>query len=346
MNLLSKYILILLLSLSYLQAGFAFELDRRWVRDFNQTTQKNIPVSIQTPYFHNESIVFGDLKALRFVHPKWGHQTGQILIDKGLSGPNLGIQDYLFGSSLNGHFYSINLSEKKILWKTNLKSLLTAKPLLNDGLLYVLTQDQKLYAIQASSGEIVWNFQADSLFSEKTDLLAYKPVLHNSSIYFGLSNGTIYQLNKKSGLLQKSFFVLGKDNLKAPSSELQLLQIKIQNKLTDNSFEYKKDHFLFSSKEGQIYNTSIQSNTLTKTSKSNLAIYFIPKSLNGSSVLGYSLDGKLFTYNLESHKLTPVDQRLTGSTFAQPAIISFSNKVKRLYFVSQNSVLSSWRFSY
>lgn len=70
-------------------------------------------------------------------------------------------------------------------------------PLLIDGLIYRGCDAGKMHAFDASTGEIVWEYQATGVATRKG--IWSSPAFHEGRIYFGAYNGCIYCLDAKTG---------------------------------------------------------------------------------------------------------------------------------------------------
>jgi len=81
------------------------------------------------------------------------------------------------------------------LWKTDLGMAIVADPLFQDGVIYVATIEGKLFAIDSTSGEILW------IFDDGGELGAVwgSPVIDESVIFIADINGNVYTVEKDSG---------------------------------------------------------------------------------------------------------------------------------------------------
>ena len=71
------------------------------------------------------------------------------------------------------------------------KSFGTSAVVVVDGIVYAGNADHKLYALDASTGAVRWQFTAD-------DAVSTAPLLVNDIIYFGTASGDVYAIDRQS----------------------------------------------------------------------------------------------------------------------------------------------------
>jgi outer membrane protein assembly factor BamB len=101
----------------------------------------------------------------------------------------------MFGRDLS-HSASINSSGPSLQGtvKTVLSSgaAMHSSPAIANGIVYVGSRDFKLYAIDASTGKELWEFQAGSWIDSS-------PTIVDNVVYFGSNDGKMYALNAQNG---------------------------------------------------------------------------------------------------------------------------------------------------
>ena len=78
------------------------------------------------------------------------------------------------------------IEEDEVVWSTETRDFQGgSSPVLNNGTLYLGSDDYNMYCVDAITGEILWNFTTRGYIYSS-------PVLHNGSIYFGGCDWFIY----------------------------------------------------------------------------------------------------------------------------------------------------------
>ena len=111
------------------------------------------------------------------------------------------INDRLFVGASDGQFYSIQASDGKILWTFPTRTESLSEPLLAEGVLYLLTGNNTLYALDAATGKQLWLYsrQDPSSLSIRG---GSKPALRNGTLYVGFSDGSIVALLASNGAVK------------------------------------------------------------------------------------------------------------------------------------------------
>ncbi len=85
----------------------------------------------------------------------------------------------------------------KILWSKDIASIPISTPISDGNLVYVSTNDNKLYAFNITDGELQW---VHSGILRTTAIFGVgNPVIYKNNIIVSYSSGEIYALNKKTG---------------------------------------------------------------------------------------------------------------------------------------------------
>ena len=85
----------------------------------------------------------------------------------------------------------------KLIWSKDISSIPVSAPISDGKLVFVTTNDNKLYALNASDGELQWTISA--ILRNTAILGAADPIFHEDSVIASFSSGEIYKLNKKTG---------------------------------------------------------------------------------------------------------------------------------------------------
>lgn len=94
--------------------------------------------------------------------------------------------------SVEGNLYALDASDGEPVWTFHADSDIWNAPLLDDGVLYVPSLDQRLYAIDASKGDVLWQFKASGA-------LVGTPTLNDGVLYFGSFDKHVYAVSAEDG---------------------------------------------------------------------------------------------------------------------------------------------------
>jgi eukaryotic-like serine/threonine-protein kinase len=132
--------------------------------------------------------------------------------------------DYLFLCGGDGFIYGLDKNSGKRLWafstmggilgerRYDAADYFDSRPVVSGENVYCGGGDGRLYAIQASTGKMIWNFRAD-------DIIHTTPVIATDRIIFGSSDGNVYSINQADGRLLWKFKSVGHRNF--PKGEMQ-----------------------------------------------------------------------------------------------------------------------------
>ncbi len=98
----------------------------------------------------------------------------------------------------NGMIYAVDF-EGKILWQKNTNSILRSAPTIEKGVLYVLSGNNELFALDSLNGEEIWRYQN---LSTMTNLLGMgQPAVSNGVLVVPFSSGEIIAFDAKTGVM-------------------------------------------------------------------------------------------------------------------------------------------------
>src|ERR1043166_6867727 len=159
------------------------------------------------------------LKTLKGV--KWQFKTGGSIV----SSPAV-VSGVVYIGSADGNLYAVDQKTGLQKWKTQTRGPVASSPAVADGFVFFLSYDGGLYCLDANSGARKWRFattyerrfEAKSLHgstpAEQTvpdphDIFLSSPAVFNGRVYFGSSDGNIYALDEKTGVLHWKFETKG-----------------------------------------------------------------------------------------------------------------------------------------
>jgi outer membrane protein assembly factor BamB len=88
-----------------------------------------------------------------------------------------------------------NVGNLKLLWQYQTGGYVASSPAVSNGVVYVGSDDNKVYAIDAASGTKLWDYDAGNYVS----YVDSSPAVSNGVVYFGSENGIVYALNARTG---------------------------------------------------------------------------------------------------------------------------------------------------
>jgi eukaryotic-like serine/threonine-protein kinase len=104
-------------------------------------------------------------------------------------------KDRVYVPSQDHFLYSLNIADGTQNWASDLEGpMIGAVTLSKDGVLYVGTLGDKVFAVEAASGKALWNFTTQGH-------VWAAPVLNSSTVYVGDAASKIYAINAKEGSL-------------------------------------------------------------------------------------------------------------------------------------------------
>lgn len=103
----------------------------------------------------------------------------------------------IFAIAGTNQISAINEIDGKIIWTKEIASIPVSSPVASDDLIYVTTNDNKLYALNQDSGELQWIHSG--IFRPTAIFGAAEPVIYKNLVIAAYSSGEVYAINKKSG---------------------------------------------------------------------------------------------------------------------------------------------------
>ncbi len=170
-------------------SGFNFRFDDRFV--FSPIiTDKNIFL------FDGSGILEAlDLKSRKRV---WKTRIFPVQFLSNYQTPRIGYASgKIFAIAGINKISAINEIDGKIIWSKDIASVPISTPISDGKLVYVSTNDNKLYAFNAEDGELQWIHSG--IIRPTAIFGAASPVIYKDLILASYSSGEIYAINKKTG---------------------------------------------------------------------------------------------------------------------------------------------------
>jgi len=141
------------------------------------------------------------LDGIAAYHHMTGAEKWRLPIVNGAEPSATLVKDRIFIGASDGQFYSIQADTGKVLWTFPTKIETLSEPLLNEGILYILTGNNSLFALDASDGKQLWLYTRQDT-SSLSIRGGSKPALRNGTLYVGFSDGSIVALLAANGALK------------------------------------------------------------------------------------------------------------------------------------------------
>ncbi len=127
-----------------------------------------------------------------------GREVWRLRILNGVESSAALIRDRLFFGGNDGQFYSVEANTGKVIWTfpTRIENL--AEPLIEDGVVYFLTGNNSVYALDAVSGKQLWLYTRQDPNPLRVRG-GSKPALRNGALILGFSDGYLVALVAKTG---------------------------------------------------------------------------------------------------------------------------------------------------
>jgi len=114
----------------------------------------------------------------------------KVTIDDGSSWPM-----FRGGQSLSGRASGTLPDELAVVWKFKTNDSIKSSPAIVDGLVFIGSSDENVYAIDLESGKKVWAYKT-------TDAVEASPCVVKGSVFVGSLDGFLYALNAENGSLK------------------------------------------------------------------------------------------------------------------------------------------------
>jgi outer membrane protein assembly factor BamB len=124
-------------------------------------------------------------------------ETGAILWEHAIYGiwPTPAVlNDVVYVGSDDNNLYALNANTGILLWRYTTGGLVRSAPAVVDGLVYVGSGDSNVYALDAKTGIRQWNYTTGNSVESS-------PAVVNGVVYVGSYDNNLYALNAKTGAL-------------------------------------------------------------------------------------------------------------------------------------------------
>jgi outer membrane protein assembly factor BamB len=102
-----------------------------------------------------------------------------------------------FGDA-SGTLHAVTVAGER-LWTTDVSNRKLHAPTIADGTVFVSSSDSNLYAVDESSGSLLWTFEEPAGDSGWSDDLFGGPTVHEGTVYIGSTDSNLYALDGETG---------------------------------------------------------------------------------------------------------------------------------------------------
>lgn len=180
-----------------------FQVKTSWVK---QTTEKDNlgfrKINRMQPLIYNNLVIQSNgLDGITAFDKFNGQIRWKTSIKNGSEAGAAIINDRLFLGGSDGLFYSLNANTGEVIWTFPTQLEIISEPLVDSGVVYFLTGNNSMYALDAATGKQVWLYtrQDSSNISIRGGA---KPTLRNGTLYVGFSDGFLVALLSQNGAIK------------------------------------------------------------------------------------------------------------------------------------------------
>ena len=142
----------------------------------------------------------GELMAYDLIAEKniWKSQIFKKKILKNYRAPKIGyLNGKIFAVAGTNKVVAASEIDGKVLWSRDISSIPVSAPVAEKNMVYVATNDNKIYAFDTETGELQW--LQSGILRNTAIFGAADPVIYKDTLIVSYSSGEIYALNKKTG---------------------------------------------------------------------------------------------------------------------------------------------------
>ena len=104
----------------------------------------------------------------------------------------------VYVGSLDDNIYALNATTGALLWSYTTGSIVASSPAVANGMVYVGSEDDNVYALNATTGALLWSYTTGAQ-------ILSSPAVANGMVYVGSEDDNVYALNATTGALLWSY---------------------------------------------------------------------------------------------------------------------------------------------
>jgi outer membrane protein assembly factor BamB len=203
------------------------------------------------------------------------------------------------------------------VWRFKCEDEVRGSPALGEGQVYVGTYDNNLYALKASTGELVWKYATEGG-------LPGSPVVDGDTVYIGSEDRRLHAVSTRSGRILWSYYTDG--------------PIRSTPRIADN-------HAFFGSDDGYLHAVNLSNGRRAWRAPAGGAIRSRP-AVDRERVYFGSEAGEFYAVDfLGEHKwVVKAKRAITSSPLLHDGVLFFGSLDGQVYAVEAASGWTVWRF--
>lgn len=237
----------------------------------------------------------------------------------------------VFAASWDGTLYAVEADSGQLLWQFNTTGPIVSAPAIHRNTVFLTSTDGFLYALNATTGQEIWSFLSTDSYSP----IAAPPVLADdgSTAFFGDDGGFFHAVNTTDGSLRWSFNTTAVHPPDASTEPAIVAPAALD--AAGNPY--------FTSKNGRLYALEAASGNLRWSFPAAEGIMAAPAIKEDGTVLFPSKDGYLYGLDLEGFQLF---ETFVGDVFyCSPAVDTQGNIIIAAYSGSAAAGVSTTVFT-
>lgn len=205
----------------------------------------------------------------------------------------------------------------KSLWEFECEDEVRGTPAFHDGVLYVGSYDNNLYALDASNGEMKWKYATDGG-------IPGRPLIFENNIYFGSEDHRLHVVSLRNGRVAWTYFTEGP---------------------VRGSPRIAEGHVFFGSDDGYLHAVSTTNGRLSWKTEGGAPIRSTPY-INDEYVFfgAESGDFSCIDFRGDAKWRFKAKRAITSSPLVHDNVVYFGSMDSTLYALDANSAWVVWRF--
>ncbi len=161
---------------------------------------------VTVPVFNEKSVFYGDndfnIHSLSLKTGKSNWKT-ELEKEKDENVPFIGgfalNNKFLIVTTGLGNIYALDLITGGVIWRKNFLAQFSRPPLIFNGKIFVVSDDNQTFALNVPKGELIWTHAGN--LEEVSIIGGSKPIIYKNMVVISYSSGEIYALNANDGTL-------------------------------------------------------------------------------------------------------------------------------------------------
>lgn len=201
---------------------------------------------------------------------------------------------FMSNNQHTGKYNSLSVkSEPSVLWKVKTDGQVISSPVLVNNIVYIGSEDHKVYAIDATKGIVKWTYKTNGPVSSTT-LVAKEKVMFLSY------DGFFYALNQADGKLVWKFKTRGESKFNVKDYYNGSFKPDFWDFYLSSAIVYN-DQVYFGSSDSNVYSLNIETGELVWSYKTGGSIHSSPAIYENSLVTG-CWDSKIYCLDANTGK--------------------------------------------